>query len=46
VKVILNGKSVFAGKVTRQADAILKSLQQRADPQSAAVALLEVAGDK
>jgi len=44
VKVILNGKNVFDGKVTRQANAILKSLQQRADPQSAAVALLEVGG--
>ena len=42
VKVILNGKSAFEGKVTRQANAILKSLQQRADPQSAAVVLLEV----
>ena len=44
VKVILNGKTVFDGKVTRQANAILKSLQQRADPQSASVALLDVGG--
>jgi hypothetical protein len=42
IKVLLNGQTVFEGKVTRQADAILKSLQQRADPHSAATALLEV----
>lgn len=42
IKVLLNGKTVFEGKVSRQADAILKSLQQRADPHSAATALLEV----
>jgi hypothetical protein len=42
IKVRLNGQTVFEGKVTRQADAILKSLQQRADPHSAATALLEV----
>ena len=42
LKVLLNGKTVFEGKVPRQADAILKSLQQRADPHSAATALLEV----
>ncbi len=42
LKVLFNGKTVFEGKVTRQADAILKSLQQRADPSSAATALLEV----
>jgi len=42
LKVLLNGKAVFEGKVPRQADAILKSLQQRADPRSAATALLEV----
>ena len=46
VKVVLNGKTVFEAKVTRQADTILKSLQQRADPYSAAVALLEVTGGK
>ena len=40
--VRLNGKTVFEGKVPRQADAILDSLQQRSDPQSAATALLEV----
>ncbi|MEI7909541.1 MAG: transglutaminase domain-containing protein [Verrucomicrobiota bacterium] len=44
LKVLLNGKSVFEGKVPRQADAILKSLQQRSDPHSAATALLEVKG--
>ena len=44
VKVILNGQGVFDGKVTRQADAILKSLQQRADPRTVAVAVLEVGG--
>jgi hypothetical protein len=42
LKVVLNGKTVFEGKVTRQADAILKSLQQRSDPHSAATALLEI----
>jgi poly(3-hydroxybutyrate) depolymerase len=42
LKVTLNGKTVFEGKVTRQADAILKSLQQRSDPNGAATALLEV----
>lgn len=42
LKVLFNGKTVFNGKVTRQAAAILKSLQQRADPSSAATALLEV----
>ena len=44
LKVLLNGKSVFEGKVNRQADAILKSLQQRSDPHSAATALLEING--
>ena len=44
LKVLLNGKSVFEGKVPRQADAILKSLQQRSDPHSAATALLEIKG--
>ena len=44
LKVLLNGKCVFEGKVTRQADAILKSLQQRSDPHSAATALLEIKG--
>jgi hypothetical protein len=42
VKVLFNGKTAFEGKVPRQGDAILRSLRQRADPQSAAVALLEV----
>ena len=42
VKVLLNGQTVFAGMVPRQADAILKSLQQRSDPHSAATALLDV----
>ena len=42
IKVQLKGKTVFEGKVARQADAILKSLQQRGDIQSAATALLEV----
>jgi hypothetical protein len=44
VQVRLNGKIVFEGKVSRQADAILKSLEQRSDPESAATALLEVTG--
>jgi len=42
LKVLLNGKTVFDGMVPRQADAILKSLQQRSDPHSAATALLDV----
>ena len=42
IKVRLNGRTVFEGKVIRQADAILESLQQRGDIQSAATALLEV----
>ncbi len=40
--VRLNGKTVFEGKATRQAGVILKSLEQRGDPHSAATALLEV----
>lgn len=42
LQVVLNGGTVFAGKVPRQADAILKSLHQRGDPHSAAAALLDV----
>jgi hypothetical protein len=42
VKVLLNGKLVFEGKVKRQASAVVKSLEQRADPSSAATALLEI----
>lgn len=40
--VLLNGKTAFAGKVPRQADAILKSLRLRADSHSVATALPEV----
>ena len=46
IQVRINGKLVFAGKVSRQADAILKSLQQRADSDSAATALLEVSAKR
>ena len=42
VKVMFNGQVVFQGEVARQANAILESLRQRADPNSAATALLEV----
>ncbi len=42
VKVLLNGKRVYEGKVKRQASAVVKSLEQRADPSSAATALLEI----
>lgn len=42
VKVVANGKIVFQGKVARQANAILESLRQRADPHSAATATLDV----
>ena len=42
VTVVSNGKTVFKGKVARQANAILESLRQRADPYSAATALLDV----
>jgi hypothetical protein len=42
LKVLLNGKPAFDGKVPRQADAILHSLRERSDPNSAATALLEI----
>lgn len=42
VKVVCNGKPLFEGKVARQADCILESLRQRADPHSAATAILEL----
>ena len=46
VKIILNGKTAFDAKVTRQANDILKSLKDHADPVTAASALLEVTAQK
>jgi hypothetical protein len=42
VRVVANGKEWFSGKVTRQARVILTSLQERADPVSAASAWVEM----
>jgi len=42
ITVVVNGKRQFSGKVPRQAGAILHSLAQRADPHSAATALLKL----
>jgi hypothetical protein len=42
--VELNGKEVFRGLVTRSAQAIFDSLNQRLDPRSAATAVLTVGG--
>jgi len=42
--VELNGKEIFRGLVTRSAQAIFDSLNQRLDPQSAATAVLTVGG--
>ncbi len=42
VTVVANGRTVFSGKVTRTAAALATSLAERADPNSAASALLEV----
>ncbi len=44
VRVTVNGSVVFAGKVPRTARAIWQSLEERADPASAATALLTLAG--
>ncbi len=40
VRVVVNGRAVFDGKVPRTAAAIVASLDERADPASAATALL------
>jgi hypothetical protein len=42
VRVVANGKEWFNGQVTRQARVILASLQERADPISAASAWVEM----
>jgi poly(3-hydroxybutyrate) depolymerase len=40
LRVLVNSNLVFSGKATRQVEAIRESLQQRADPRSAATARL------
>ncbi len=42
VRVMVNGRVAFAGKVRRTAAAIVQSLEERADPASAATALLRL----
>ena len=42
VRVVAHGKEWFSGKATRQARVILASLQERADPVSAASAWVEM----
>jgi hypothetical protein len=42
IRVTWNDKEVFSGKVERSAEAIEKSLAERADPSTIATALLEV----
>ena len=42
VRVTVNGRVAFAGKVPRTAAAIVRSLNERADPASAATALLRL----
>ena len=42
VTVVANGRKVFSGRVTRTVAALAASLAERADPSSAASALLEV----
>ncbi len=42
VTVVANGRKVFSGRVTRTAAALAASLEERADPGSAASAVLEV----
>jgi hypothetical protein len=42
VRVVANGKEWFSGQVTRQARVILTSLEERADPVSAASAWVEM----
>jgi hypothetical protein len=43
VTVMAGGKTVYSGLVTRSAPSLLQSLQERADPDSAASAQIEVA---
>jgi hypothetical protein len=40
LRVSVNGREVFQGRVTRRAEVIRQSLQERADPRSAATAKL------
>jgi hypothetical protein len=42
VRVVANGKEWFSGKVTRQARVFLASLEERADPVSAASAWVDM----
>ena len=42
VTVVANGRKVFSGRVERTAVALAASLAERADPSSAASAVLEV----
>jgi hypothetical protein len=42
VTVVANGRKVFSGRVTRTVAALAASLEERADPSSAASVLLEV----
>ncbi|HEY4416548.1 MAG TPA: sugar-binding protein [Verrucomicrobiae bacterium] len=42
VRVVANGKTIFEGQVKRSLAAIVQSLQERADPATAATALLPV----
>ncbi|MGW8190335.1 hypothetical protein [Sphingomonas hankookensis] len=42
VRVTVNGRRVFAGKVPRTAAAIVRSLEERADPAAAATAMLRL----
>ena len=42
VRVTVNGRVAFSGKVPRTAAAIVRSLNERADPASAATALLRL----
>ena len=42
VRVVANGKEWFSGQVTRRARVILTSLEERADPVSAASAWVEM----
>jgi len=43
VTVVAGGKTVYSGLVTRSAPSLLQSLQERADPDSAASAQIEIA---
>jgi len=43
LRVLVAGREVFSGRVTRSAEAIRESLRERADPRSAATAVLVLA---